>query len=249
MSIIGRPSDPIPDFATDTTIATGDETGLSVRVDPSAETPQGAIGGRRYAARWLNWVLGVNGDWLRYLLSASDDTRGRVGQLTAPTIGVSPYINDNSRLGTGGQTVNNTPRAVRSSDSNALNMTCSANAGDKLIVEIGPLFVQPIYVPSTTPTVFVAAKVAQGSTTVALYTTRYDAESNPNLSKTPLSMRFSYHVATTGTHSVTLFAWALQLNDSVSILSPGVYGSTNASTWPALDDPNQQWGSITILRP
>ncbi len=65
------PSSDIPSFATDASVATGDETGLSVRLSPGTDATQGAIGGRRYAARWFNYVLGVFGDWLRYFREAN----------------------------------------------------------------------------------------------------------------------------------------------------------------------------------
>jgi len=66
------PSQTLPRPATDSVVTAGyDESGLTVRASPGSILTQGVLGGARYPARWLNWILGGFGDWLAYLREAS----------------------------------------------------------------------------------------------------------------------------------------------------------------------------------
>jgi len=233
-----RPTQVIPRPATDATVSTGlPEAGLSTRLDPSTAITQGVIGGRKFGGRIMNWILGGFGDWIAYLDGQA---------IREVVLGTSVYINDDSITGSGPQIVNNTPRVVRDSGGNDLIMACSANAGERLNFHVGPLFVQPIYLPTTTPTVFVRATIMQGGTEIKHFTARYDAQSNPNLLKSPIDWDLSVVAPVTGSYALTLSAWALQLEDHVSILSPGLYGTVNDSMWPEEDVALQQWGRIVV---
>jgi hypothetical protein len=62
-----------PSFATDATFTSGDESGQTPRLDPGAGfKAQGWYPNRRVPARWFNWLLGIWGDWLRYLAEKTD---------------------------------------------------------------------------------------------------------------------------------------------------------------------------------
>jgi hypothetical protein len=62
-----RPTDS-PLFAYDATFSSGDESGLSPRLDPGAGfRAQGVYPNRRMPARWFNWLKGIHGDWINYL--------------------------------------------------------------------------------------------------------------------------------------------------------------------------------------
>lgn len=55
-------------WSTDTNYATGPETGVSTRLEPSGGVKaQGFIPTEEVPARWLNWALGALGDWTAYL--------------------------------------------------------------------------------------------------------------------------------------------------------------------------------------
>jgi len=227
-----------PLWATDATVLSGPEVGLAPRVIPSdGVRQQGFQADQGVAARAMNGQLGAVGDWITYLDSKA--TRSIV-------VATGPFIHDNTVSGPGPQIVDNTPRAVRDSDGNALIMSCSANAGERMIIRVGPLFVQPIYIPSTTPTVYVRALVQHIPGFAKTFTQRFDAQSNPSLGKTPIDWTFYATAPSDGTYTVSLFAWALKLNDSVTILSPGCYTADDHATWPEEDTGLQQWGSIAV---
>lgn len=58
----------IPTFATDVTLSAGPQVGLAPRLDPGTGLrAQGYYQDRRIPARHLGWLLGVIGDWLKYL--------------------------------------------------------------------------------------------------------------------------------------------------------------------------------------
>ena len=68
------PSQVLPLPATDATVTVGlPEAGLSTRLDPSTAITQGTIGGRKFGARVMNWILGGFGDWIAYLREANGD--------------------------------------------------------------------------------------------------------------------------------------------------------------------------------
>ena len=65
------PSQALPIAATDATVSLGlPEAGLSTRLDPSTAITQGVVGGRKFGARAMNFILGGLGDWLAYLREA-----------------------------------------------------------------------------------------------------------------------------------------------------------------------------------
>lgn len=61
----------LPTYATDATLSSGPQTGLSTRLDPgTALRQQGYYQDRRLPARALGWLLGTVGDWLGYFSKA-----------------------------------------------------------------------------------------------------------------------------------------------------------------------------------
>lgn len=83
-----RPSGKIPTWATDSTYASGVDTGLATRVEPtSGEKASGAIRKQHPPARKWNWLLGMICDWLGYVVDIPFRTWSPIFQSTR----ISPY--------------------------------------------------------------------------------------------------------------------------------------------------------------
>lgn len=64
------PSTSVPAWATDALVTQGPDVGRTTRLAPTnSQKAQGALAGRKIAARILNWVLGSVCDWIGYLAS------------------------------------------------------------------------------------------------------------------------------------------------------------------------------------
>lgn len=58
----------LPSWATDTNLASGTETGSSVKLEPSAGTKaQGFVPGLGFVGRWVNWWANLVYQWCQYL--------------------------------------------------------------------------------------------------------------------------------------------------------------------------------------
>ena len=60
--------DKFPSWATDTNYTSGPDNGTVTKLEPiSGALAQGFQRGKRAPAKWMNWLLGKNADWLAYL--------------------------------------------------------------------------------------------------------------------------------------------------------------------------------------
>ncbi len=71
---MAKPASGPVEWATDATVSSGPEAGSPTRVDPAGVASQGWLSGKSAPARWMNWVLGVLGDWTSYLDNLPNET-------------------------------------------------------------------------------------------------------------------------------------------------------------------------------
>jgi hypothetical protein len=162
--------------------------------------------------------------------------------------GLSPYIKDNSATGPSPQSVDNTPRNIRDSASNILIMVASATAGDSLIVDVGPLWVQGAAI--ATDIVYLMATVSHGGTLIKTHLLAFDSTwlgSPPPASL--VNFKFVVVAPVTATYSVALLAFVKALPSNVTVSSPGDTHLGNTPTWPMDSglETVQQWGCITVI--
>lgn len=79
MALPTKPATPVPTWATDANYTSGDDVGLSTKVEPtSGEKAEGHFRGKRPPARKINWLKHWICQWLGWTESALDDIEPRI---------------------------------------------------------------------------------------------------------------------------------------------------------------------------
>lgn len=160
--------------------------------------------------------------------------------------GLCQNISDINTVGPNPQTVDNTPRLVCDSTGAQLVLSgITVAAGDRLLVNVGPLLVQPRYASQAVVQVSIGSKS---------YRQVFDSITSAQVSagavlNYPFQCSFLHTAIAAGAISISLYAWmiALASGANVAINSPCNSAGVKPYGWPndgTTGTANQLWCSV-----